>query len=58
MNASAYWRNPFTTICDPKQLSEYIVMEMEVILAKDWKTFPGQGAISHKVTGISFCKEI
>lgn len=53
MNASAYWRNPFTTICDPKQLSEYVVMEMEVILAKDRKTFPGQGAISHKVPSTS-----
>ncbi|XP_034256825.1 60S ribosomal export protein NMD3 [Thrips palmi] len=48
MNANAYWRNPFSTICDPKQLSEYIVMEMEVIMEKDRKTFPGQGTISNK----------
>lgn len=49
MNATTFWRYPFNTICNPKQLSEYIVMEMEVILAKDRKTFPGQGTISHKV---------
>ena len=49
MNANTFWRYPFKTVCNPKQLSEYIVMDIDVILAKDRKTFPGQGAISTKV---------
>ncbi|XP_026274505.1 60S ribosomal export protein NMD3 [Frankliniella occidentalis] len=48
MNSNLFWRYPFKTICNPKQLSEYIVMELEIILAKDRKTFPGQGPISTK----------
>ncbi|KAJ1522086.1 hypothetical protein ONE63_002397 [Megalurothrips usitatus] len=48
MNSLTYWRYPFKSICDPKQLTEYIIMEMEIVLAKDRKFFPGQGAVSSK----------
>lgn len=41
-----YFRYPFTSICDPKQLVEYTVMDIEII--RDRKQFPGQGPISFK----------
>jgi nonsense-mediated mRNA decay protein 3 len=48
MNSTAYWRSPFGAICNPKQLVEYVVMDIEPIMDKDRKSFPGQGAISNK----------
>ncbi|KAK0088365.1 hypothetical protein PV325_012263 [Microctonus aethiopoides] len=48
VNATVYWRYPFNSICNPKQLTEYIVMDIEPINFKDRKVFPGQGAISTK----------
>ncbi|GLH09513.1 60S ribosomal export protein NMD3 [Gryllus bimaculatus] len=48
VSAVAFWRNPFYSICNPKQLTEYIVMDVEIMKNYDQKTFPGQGAISQK----------
>ncbi|XP_012143485.1 60S ribosomal export protein NMD3 isoform X2 [Megachile rotundata] len=48
INATLYWRHPFNSICNPKQLIEYIVMDIEPIKFKDRKFFPGQGSISSK----------
>lgn len=48
MNATVYYRQPFDAICNPKQLVEYIVMDIEVIMHKDRKFFPGQGKVSQK----------
>jgi len=48
VSATVYWRNNFNSICDPKQLTEYIVMDIEPIKYKDRKIFPGQGTISNK----------
>lgn len=42
----AYWRNAFDAICNPKQLVEYIVMDIEV--ERNPRTFPGQGQVSQK----------
>jgi nonsense-mediated mRNA decay protein 3 len=49
VSGTAYWRSPFNSICNPKQLTELIVMDLEPISDKDRKTFPGQGAVSNKV---------
>lgn len=55
LSATVYWRSPFAPIFNPKQLVEYIVMDVEVnvdnIKMKDTekkKKFPGQGALSSK----------
>lgn len=48
MNATVYYRQPFDAICNPKNLTEYIVMDVEVILIKDRNFFPGQGKVSQK----------
>lgn len=31
VSATVYWRNPFQPICNPKQLVEYIVMDIDVL---------------------------
>lgn len=48
VNATVYYRQQFDAICNPKNLTEYIVMDIEVILSKDRHFFPGQGKVSQK----------
>ncbi|KAL1505481.1 hypothetical protein ABEB36_005044 [Hypothenemus hampei] len=48
VNSTTYWRQPFNAICNPKQLIEFIVMDIEPINDKNRKTFPGQGNISNR----------
>lgn len=48
LNSTTYWRYPFGSICNPKQLVEYVVMDIEPIMDKERKCFPGQGAISNR----------
>lgn len=48
INATVYYRQPFEAICNPKNLTEYIVMDIEVIMSKDRNFFPGQGKVSQK----------
>ncbi|XP_055381246.1 60S ribosomal export protein NMD3 [Condylostylus longicornis] len=43
-----YNRSPFEAICNPNRLTEYTVMDIEIIFDKDRKFFPGQGTISNK----------
>lgn len=46
ISGTNYFRYPFLPICDPKQLVEYTVMDIEII--KNPKQFPGQGYVSLK----------
>ncbi|XP_066583452.1 60S ribosomal export protein NMD3 [Prorops nasuta] len=48
INSTIYWRHAFNSICDPKQLTEYVVMDIDPIKDKDKKVFPGQGCVSQK----------
>ncbi|XP_029672295.1 60S ribosomal export protein NMD3 [Formica exsecta] len=48
VSATVYWRCNFNSICNPKQLTEFVVMDIEPIKHTDIKTFPGQGSISKK----------
>ncbi|KAL6268405.1 hypothetical protein P5V15_001540 [Pogonomyrmex californicus] len=48
LSSFIYWKYNFNSICNPKQLMEYIVMDIEPIKHQDRKVFPGQGAISNK----------
>ncbi|KMQ89212.1 60s ribosomal export protein nmd3 [Lasius niger] len=48
VNATVYSRYNFNSICNPKQLTEFVVMDIELIKYTDIKTFPGQGSISKK----------
>lgn len=48
LSSNVFYRQPFEAICNPKQLVEYIVMDIEIVLARDRKFFPGQGKVSTK----------
>ncbi|EEB15514.1 Nonsense-mediated mRNA decay protein, putative [Pediculus humanus corporis] len=48
VSASVFWRTPFSIICSPPQMIEFVVIEIDVINANEKQRFKGQGAISHK----------
>lgn len=48
LSGNVYYRAPFDAICNPKQLVEYIVMDVEIIMDKDRKHYPGQGQLSFR----------
>lgn len=48
ISAGVYWRDPFVSICGPKQLVEYIIMNVEIISDASRYKFAGQGATSEK----------
>ncbi|XP_052862738.1 60S ribosomal export protein NMD3-like [Anopheles cruzii] len=43
----AFWKTPFESICNPKQMIEFVVMDVEF---RDQKAFPGQGPVSVRHT--------
>lgn len=48
VNGLLYWRGPFEAIINPRQFTEYVVMDIDILKNNEKKTFPGQGTISHK----------
>ncbi|XP_065223258.1 60S ribosomal export protein NMD3 [Planococcus citri] len=48
VTSTNFWRDPFNAVCNPKQLTEFIVMNVEPIMDKDRRYFPGQGTVSNK----------
>ena len=32
LNAAQFWRDPFSSVCDPKQLKEFTVMEVSICI--------------------------
>ena len=50
IQGATYWRYPFNALSGTKQLSEYIVMDIEIIKEHEKRTFSGQGTTSFKVS--------
>ena len=48
LNSTLYWKHPFDAIFNPKQLVEYVVMDIRQIDDQDRKIFPGQGPLSNR----------
>ncbi|XP_076355696.1 60S ribosomal export protein NMD3 [Tachypleus tridentatus] len=48
INGQTYWRTPFSSLSSSKQLIEYTVMDIEMVMDADRKTFAGQGPLSTK----------
>ncbi|XP_028650299.1 60S ribosomal export protein NMD3 [Erpetoichthys calabaricus] len=48
VDGSTYWRYPFSSLCDPRQLQEFIVMDIEII--RDQKQGAGAGIRSNRHT--------
>ena len=49
-HGSLYWRHPFQSICTPKSLIEFTIMEIEIVKQRHFKS--GQGVVSNKVRWI------
>lgn len=49
LNGNTYWRMPFNALSGTKQLTEYIVMDIDIIRDHERRSFAGQGATSFKV---------
>ena len=35
ISSSVFWRTPFSSICSPQQLTEFYVLQIEPVVAKD-----------------------
>lgn len=50
VDGNTYWRNPFNSLCNPRQLVEFIVMDIDVI--RNQKLGVGAGMRSNKVCDV------
>lgn len=48
VDGNTFWRNPFSSLCNPRQLEEFIVMDIDII--RDQKLGAGAGLRSNKVS--------
>jgi hypothetical protein len=46
---SVFWRSPFNVVCGRDQMTEFVVMETEIISDKDTRHVAGRGTVSQKV---------
>jgi nonsense-mediated mRNA decay protein 3 len=53
ITGAVYWKYPFISLCHPKQLTEYMVMNMEIIMDKDKRHISGHAQESSKVSSQS-----
>ena len=49
VSGTTFWRYPFQSLCQPKQLQEFIVMDIQIILDKDKRHVAGASMVSQKV---------
>lgn len=50
IDGNTFWSHPFNSLCHPKQLEEFIVMECSIV--RDLKRSAGAGVLSKKVSSI------
>lgn len=50
IDGNTFWSHPFNSLCHPKQLEEFIVIECSTV--RDLKRSAGAGVISKKVSSI------
>lgn len=50
VDGNTYWRNPFNSLCNPRQLVEFIVMDIDII--RNQKLGVGAGMRSNKVCDV------
>jgi nonsense-mediated mRNA decay protein 3 len=48
VSGTTYWRTPFNSLCHPKQLLEFVVMQIELIGEKDRRHVAGASQMSQK----------
>ncbi|XP_053382843.1 60S ribosomal export protein NMD3-like isoform X5 [Mercenaria mercenaria] len=52
VSGQAYWRSPFVSLCSPKQLIEYMVMQVDIVLDKDKPVVQGQTSQRHVLADV------
>ncbi|KAL1437149.1 hypothetical protein MTO96_049135 [Rhipicephalus appendiculatus] len=48
LSSQQFWRQPFGALCTPKQLTEYVVMDINFVKDVDRTVFAGQGKLSFR----------
>jgi len=48
IHGGQFWRQPFGAICGPRQLTEFVVLDVEVQRGGERRTFAGQGQLSNR----------
>lgn len=48
ISSNVFWRSPFQSLCSLKNLTEYVVMDVDAVMDVDRKSFTGQGPRSLK----------
>lgn len=48
VSSTVFFRSPFEAITNPKQLVEFVIMDIDVVYEKNRKFFPGQGQMSNR----------
>jgi len=54
INASSFFKTPFSSLIRPRQLVEYTVINVELVRDGERRKFAGQGALSKKVLSDAF----
>ncbi|XP_060582712.1 60S ribosomal export protein NMD3-like [Ruditapes philippinarum] len=52
VSGQVYWRSPFVSLCSPKQLIEYMVMQVDIVLDKDKPVVRGQTSQKHVLADV------
>ena len=50
LSGNVFWREPFAILCEPKQLVEFVVMDIEMVAGNDRRHVAGSAQLSTKVT--------
>ncbi|XP_074656149.1 60S ribosomal export protein NMD3-like [Tubulanus polymorphus] len=56
VNSNVFWRSPFTVICGPKQLVEYLVMQVDIIGDKHLASGHGRESVKHVLADVYVVK--
>lgn len=52
MSGATFWRYPFQSLCQSRQLTKFLVMEVDLVLEREKRHVSGAGQLSNKVTFI------
>lgn len=52
INGATFWRTPFVSLCSPKQLTEYMVMDVDLIKERDKPRVMGQVSNKHVLADV------
>ena len=54
VSGANFWRSPFVSLCSPRQLTEYMVMDLQYVSDKEKPVI--RGPVSQKVPELIFIR--